>query len=301
MSNVSVLVIGEALIDRVATARGIRPQTVDHVGGSPANVSLGLARLGLSVELLAWLARDEPGLRVESVLKRAGVGIREQSWGAQSTSVAHGALDESGSASYRFDLTWDVGEDATIGDVQLVHTGSIASYLPPGADRVRRLISKARDEGALVSYDPNVRVDLIDDPERVRRQILACIAAADVVKLSEDDAGWMYGAHVGADAVLDDVLASGTSLAVITTGEHGSILATPHARVLVPSEPVVVVDTIGAGDSYMAALIAQVVRQRHPLPELSPGEIAEIGAFCAHIAAITVSRPGADPPKLAEL
>ena len=162
------LVIGEALVDVVVAVDGT---TEAHPGGSPANVAIGLGRLGRDVELLAHLADDDNGAMVREHLAASQVELAAGSLEASRTSVATAHLDESGAANYDFDLEWAIGDGAAPRpDPLVVHTGSIAAVLAPGAESVRALVSSLRD-GATVTYDPNARPSLMGSPEDARGAI----------------------------------------------------------------------------------------------------------------------------------
>ncbi|KAE8765936.1 carbohydrate kinase family protein [Georgenia thermotolerans] len=309
----TVLVIGEALIDLSEDTRSVPSAVAEHVGGSPANVALGLGRLDVDVDLLTSLAPDERGRRIAAHLEASGVALLAPSWGAARTPTAHAVLRANGAAEYTFDLTWTVPSPLRIEDhprpegaelsPAVVHTGSIASFLTPGCEAVLRLLKEARAIGAHVTYDPNVRPALIEGEAVARDRILAAAALADVVKLSDEDAAWLFGCEV--EESVRALLDLGPQLVVVTVGAEGSMLATRTEWADVPSTRVEVIDTIGAGDSYMAALIAElldrVVERHRRAGDLERWELAEIGARCAAAAAITVSRAGANPPTRDEL
>ncbi|MFD1714138.1 PfkB family carbohydrate kinase [Amnibacterium flavum] len=283
-----VLVIGEALVDIVVSARGIE----EHPGGSPANVALGLGRFGAEVTLLTAIAPDERGRAIAVHLEQSGVVILPESYSADRTSSAIATISaDDGSADYTFDVLWDPSR--TVLDIapRIVHTGSIAAFLQPGADTVRAHVRELdADE---VTFDPNIRPALIGDRIGAVATFEETAALATAVKLSDEDAAWLYP-DASADEVLDRILAIGPRLAVITRGADGAVLAIPDGRVEVAAVSVDVVDTIGAGDTYMASLIDSLLRW--PSAELTLPVVELIGGRAARAAAITVSRAGADLP-----
>lgn len=297
----SILVIGEALIDLTIDERSAPPRRDSHVGGSPANVALGLGRLGDAVELLTALAEDDGGRRIAAHLASAGVVVRPESWALDATATARARLNADGSADYDFDIRWVLPPDAALGSPSLVHTGSIATYLEPGCETSLALIRAARRRGALVTFDPNVRPGLIDDADAARARILAVAAQCDVLKLSDEDAQWLFP---GGDAI-ERLLAAGPWLVVVTAGSRGSTLAIAEERIAVPAAAADVADTIGAGDSYMAMLVHELARLAGPAAARahlrSSRALLALGSRCAAAAAITVSRHGANPPTLAEI
>ena len=250
-----VLVVGEALIDAVVKGGDV---TAEHVGGSPANVVFGLGALGHDVTLATWIGTDERGDRIAARCTAAGVRVAPGSTGAERTSVAYATLDARGQASYRFDLTWavpDIADGAAFGHV---HTGSIAATIEPGGSQVVDVVRRLRDQ-ATVSYDPNMRPTLMGSPEAVRARVEDLIALSDVVKASDEDLQWLYP-----DVRLADVVrrwgSLGPALCVITRGGDGAAYAVssaPEAEVTtVAATPTTVVDTVGAGDSFMAGLLS---------------------------------------------
>ena len=254
-SDPAVLVIGEALIDAVRRA-GSAP--AEHVGGSPANVAFGLGSLGHDVRLATWFGPDERGARIQAACAARSVRLVEGSDGAAHTSVAQATLDAQGQASYHFDLTWAVPDLAGIDPVDHVHTGSIAATIEPGGAQVLDAVRALRGRGT-VSYDPNMRPTLMGSPDEVRDRVEAIIALSDVVKASDEDIQWLYpGSHL--PDVLRAWLDTGPALAVITRGGKGALYAvrsaTPGLVTTVSARPVEVIDTVGAGESFMAGLVS---------------------------------------------
>lgn len=291
----TVLVIGEALVD-VVTRRDGR---VDEApGGSPANVALALGRLGHEPRLLTRLADDARGRAVRGWLEASGVTVTAVH--APRTATATARLDADGSATYQFDIEWSL-DGAAVGDADIVHTGSIAALMPPGAVDVARAIDGLRDI-ALVTYDPNIRPALLGDAARVVRQVEDIVATADLVKASDEDLRWLYPAREPLE-IAQAWRASGPSIVVVTSGEGGALAVAASGVATVEAERVDVIDTVGAGDTFMGALIDGLIRggyrnarARADLRGISTDEIESILRVSAHAAAVTVSRPGADPP-----
>ncbi|WP_210479248.1 carbohydrate kinase [Naasia sp. SYSU D00948] len=281
------LVIGEALVDIVRDAKGSR----EHPGGSPANVAFGLARLGVGTSLLTDLGDDERGGAVRRHLEGAGVRVLATR-PEHRTSTAEAVLDESGSAAYTFEIGWDPGLPHELPRADVLHTGSIAAFLHPGDAVVLQKMGEWR-ASATVTFDPNIRPDLVGDHETALRRFEEAAALAHVVKLSDEDASWLYP-QLAPRAVLDRILELGPELVALTAGGDGSLLATAEASTETEAPHVTVADTIGAGDSYMSALIARLATRRPG--SLTEEELADLGRFAAAAAAITVSRAGANPP-----
>jgi fructokinase len=306
VSEPRALVIGEALVDVVVHADGRREE---HPGGSPANVALGLARLGRPVDLLTWLAHDAYGARVTSHLEASGVRILTGNRSAVSTAVAMARLDERGQATYDFDLTWDLPTSWDgDGSVPLVvHTGSIATTLAPGGPEVLRQVT-ARRPGSTITYDPNARPALMGTPTQANQVVDAFVRVADVVKASDSDLEWLHPGQQP-DDVATRWARSGPAIVVVTHGDDGAFAATASGATLrLPALPVEVVDTVGAGDSFMSGLVDGLWTEgllgghrRAALRAIDVDSLRRVLERCLRIAAITVSRAGANPPRRAEL
>lgn len=286
------LVIGEALIDEVTLPNGSVSRAP---GGSPFNVAIGLSRLGVNTGLLAHLGADDDGSALAARLVSDGVaeiGLRHGS-----TSVAHATISADGSATYDFRVGWDPRPAA--GGLERtwthVHVGSFTAF----RDETRSLLERLLDgSGApLVTFDPNIRPSLIGPRDEVLARVHELARRSHVVKLSDEDADWIWPGVSLEDAV-DRLLTTGPALVVITRGDEGSLLATTDERVSLRAPRAVVTDTIGAGDSYMAALTAHVLA--HGLPT-KPADLITAGSYAQRAAAITVSRRGANPPEAVEI
>lgn len=299
-----VLAVGEALIDVVHRADG----TVDELpGGSLANVALTLGRLGRDARLVTWIGDDAHGAALRDWLAASGVTLAPGSADADRTSVATAHLDAHGAATYEFDLEWQVPARTTVdAGTRALHTGSIAAVLEPGAAAVRELVASARAT-ATVTYDPNARPALMGDPADARPRIEALVALADVVKVSDEDLAWLAP---GTDpvAVARDWLALGPAVVVVTLGGEGAVAVTATGEQRVAAPRVQVVDTVGAGDSFMGALIDGLwdadllgADRREALRAIDDATLADLLERCVAVAAITVSRAGANPPRRAEL
>jgi fructokinase len=289
-----VFVIGEALIDVVTTPEG----TIEHPGGSPANVAYGLARLGVRTGLLTSIGADRRGDALAEHLAGAGVTLLPGSHSLERTSTATATIASDGSASYAFDITWDVKPlDPALPPPKVVHTGSIASFLPPGAGRVKAMLQELHSE-CIITCDPNIRPALLGTHGEARYTFEELVHLSTVVKLSDEDATWLYP-EMALEETATHILNLGAELAVITKGSSGSLLATPATSLTIPAVKTPVVDTIGAGDSYMSALILGLITRG--AGGLAPSVLDQLGRTAATAAAITVSRAGARPPTEDEL
>lgn len=291
--TLDVIVAGEALVDIVTSAAG----TVEHPGGSPANVAYGLGRLGIETGLLTAIGDDRHGRLIRDHLDTAGVQLLPGSTSLDRTATATARIAADGSASYEFDILWDLAPITPSMLPKVFHTGSIATFLAPGAAAVRSLIRQCHGS-CLVTYDPNIRPALLGSHNEAKSIFEDLVPLTDVVKLSDDDALWLYPGTRLEDTAAR-ILGLGAKLAVITTGSSGSLLATPTTRLSIPAVTSEVADTIGAGDSYMSALILGLLNRTSD--GLAPAILERIGRTASTAAAITVRRPGANPPSLGEL
>lgn len=293
----TVLVIGEALVDVVQrTGRDPEP----HAGGSPFNVAVGLARLDVPTVLAAQIGTDRYGDGLRWELDDSEVTLAALDPVPDRTSTARATLADDGSASYQFDLTWDPAELPDPAAFEAIHVGSLGTALEPGAALVADLVVSADVLGVPVSYDPNVRLAVEADPEVWRRVFASIAPHASIIKMSDEDAAILFPGEEPADLVRR--LAADHGLAAITCGGDGAVVATAGAFTSVPPADVRVVDTIGAGDSFMAAMLAWCATYDWPTAgELDATELTDLAMYASSAAAITCSRPGADPPRTAEL
>ncbi|WP_375002917.1 carbohydrate kinase [Aeromicrobium sp. CTD01-1L150] len=298
-----ILITGEALVDVVRRPDGTSSA---HAGGSPANVAVGLGRLGLPVQLAATLADDEHGHLIRRHLASAGVELLDTLATPDRTASAVATLDGSGAASYDFDITWAPGRIVPTEPPQIVHTGSIASVLEPGADDVEDLVRRQAPT-AVVTFDPNIRPSLVPDPARARQRVATLVQLADVVKVSDEDLAWLEP-----DLQVDDVaqrwLAAGPAAVVVTLGPQGSRTYTASGSLAVPTAAENVVDTVGAGDAFMSGLIGALVQEDLTGPsgsaELRAADLAlwqRVSTVAARSAGIVVGRAGSQPPWREEL
>ncbi|MBP2436727.1 carbohydrate kinase family protein [Microbacterium amylolyticum] len=287
-----VLVVGEALIDIVESGSDVH----EHVGGSPANVALGLGRLGVNAALLTQVGDDERGKRIMSHIEGSGARILRESVDSRPTSTARARIAEDGAADYVFDIHWEALPDAAYPAPRLVHTGSIGAFAEPGAESVVELLSQIGAQE--VTFDPNIRPALVGERDDALRRFEQICGLATVVKMSDEDAAWLFPGSTP-DEVIDRTLAMGPRVVAVTLGGDGAILASAADRVRIAPVAVAVADTIGAGDTFMTSLINSVLETGSSA--LSRTDLERIGTAAARAAAITVSRAGADLPWAREL
>jgi fructokinase len=300
-------VIGETLIDEVVSDTASMRA---HVGGSPMNVAVGLARLGHPAQFVGRYGDDEYGRMIQQHLRDNSVPFPVEADGSP-TSVATARLDPAGGAAYDFQLVWDLPglagqKDRLLDGTTLLHTGSIATMLAPGADDVLALVTAAHPL-ATVTYDPNCRPTIIRDAAFARDQAERFVGLADVVKASDEDLQWLYPDRAPEESARA-WLEAGAAVVVVTRGSKGPWALCRAGQVSVPAPPTSVVDTVGAGDSFMAALVGYLVdleldgaHRRDELRRINLGQLTDLLQSAARAAAITVSRAGANPPTRDEM
>lgn len=299
--ELDVVVLGEALIDIVITSAG----AAERPGGSPANVTVALGRLGREAALVARVADDDRGGVLRAWLSASGVDLHTAG-DPERTATARAMIDERGNATYDFDIDWTLPSPVEIPAARIFHTGSVAATLAPGADEVRAAVERTRDT-ALISYDPNIRPALTGGVADARVRVEAIVALSDVVKASAEDAAWLYPG-VAPVEVAREWVALGAGLAVITDGDAGSLGVTAHATVEIPAVPTLVVDTVGAGDTFMGTLLDGILniagdttQLRAAVRALDDATLPPLLHRAAAAAAITVGREGMDPPTREDL
>jgi fructokinase len=295
------LVIGEALIDRVE-----KQGAVEHVGGSPLNVAVGLARLGRGVDFLTHIADDEPGRRIVAYLKSSGVQLVPGSITAERTPAAVATIAADGSATYAFDLQWQLSGTPEVTPPLLVHTGSIAAVREPGCLAVAALLEAYR-VSATLTFDPNVRPSLIADRAAAQARIAHLVERSDIVKVSDEDLRWINPDHEP-QRTARGWLASGPAIVVVTMGSRGAVAFCSAGDARVAADPVRVTDTVRAGDAFMVgrldalwALDLVGAERRAALRRIRLDALAAALEAAGQASAVTVSRAGAELPDRAAL
>ena len=293
----SIWVCGEVLIDVLPTG--------PVVGGGPANTAKALARLGHDVDFIDGISTDAFGDSARKELARDGVGLSLALSSDKPTCTATVTLDSQGSASYEFVIdgtaTFDFA-DSWLPDPErlkpsVLHIGTLVTIVEPASSILYKWAVKTTEFAPIV-FDPNVRSSVVSDRDKYRAAVEKWVGISSVVKLSDDDISWLYPDQSMAE-VAKGWIAAGTSLVVITRGADGIIGYTEHGFEEVESAKVAVVDTVGAGDTVGAILVEGIIN--HSVSGLQ-GQVLNAVLHRAAIAAgITVSRAGAQPPRLHEL
>ena len=300
-----IVVCGEALIDMVTTGDSSRRPTP---GGGPFNTARALARLEAPAAFLGHFSTDEFGRMLADQLAADGASLALATFGPEPTTIAVANIGGDGLAEYEFliqgtsapNLTLDMIPAELPVEVKAVHLGTLGLVLEPMASSLAALVR--REHGRrLVMLDPNIRPVLTTDPQ-YRPRLDSLISQSTIVKASDADLDWLFQ---GLDrmAAARALLARGPKMVVVTLGAKGAVGMTASAEVRVPAPAVRVVDTIGAGDAFGAALLAWLHdhgRLSRDL-RLDREELRAALEFACLVASITCTRPGADPPRRAEL
>ncbi|WP_377806484.1 carbohydrate kinase [Azospirillum sp. A29] len=306
-----ILVAGEAVIDLVERHHSDGGHVFEPViGGSPLNVSVGLARLGQPVAFLGALSGDRLGMRITAALGREGVNLRFTRRSDRPSSLVLAALDDRGVPDYTFFLAGAADFAMTEGDLPMaeacfsaIHFGSVAAFLDPTGKTLADFVA-ARRMQSVISFDPNMRPTVTPDRDATVARFNRLLPFVDILKASAEDVDWLYS-----DADLTRTVSAwsqlGPRIAVVTAGPDGAFAAIAGEVIHVPSPAVSVVDTIGAGDTFQAALLDGLASQgflsRTAIGTLDLADLRPIIERAATAAAITCSRRGADLPRAAEL
>jgi fructokinase len=299
-------VVGEALLDLVQPGAGDLYRALP--AGGPLNIAVGLQRLGHPTALMARLSTTALGARVRAFAEGAGLDLTGCIATDEQPTLAFATVDELGRASYDFyvadtaDWGWTADELTGLpASTQVVHTGSLATAVEPAASVIALWWARLAARGdLLLSFDPNVRSRLGGErPDAVAR-VERFVGLSHVVKASDEDLGWLYPDRDPVDS-LRDWSSLGPELVVLTRGAAGCVAALgAGAEGELAAPPVVVSDTIGAGDSFHAGLLSGLLDEQASSPAamatLTEDGLTRVLRRALGVAAVTCSRPGADPP-----
>jgi fructokinase len=301
-----IVVCGEALIDVVPAADGTRKPTP---GGGPFNTARALARLGAPTAFLGRLSTDAFGVMLAQQLKADGADLSLVSYGPELTTLAVAEVDGQGLAEYDFfvkgtsapNLTPEMLPARLPVEVTALHIGTLGLVLEPMATTLVELALR-EDDHRLVMLDPNIRSNLVTDAREYRDRLDGLVEHSTIVKASETDLAWLFPG-LDSEGGADRLLALGARLVLVTLGAAGAVAASSGGQVRVAAPEVDVVDTIGAGDAFGAAVLAWLHDHdalRSDL-RLDNEQLRSMLSFACLVAAITCTRVGADPPWRAEL
>ena len=307
-----ILCCGEALIDMIPTPTTAGPDGfVPHAGGAVFNTAIALGRLGAQVGMLSGLSSDMFGRQLVDGLKASHVDVSHLVVSDRPTTLAFVRL-VGGHATYDFYDENSAGRMITPGDmpalsaeVSALYFGGISLACEPGADAYADLLAR-NAEGRAVMIDPNIRPGFIKDIERYRQRLDRMLALSDIVKVSDEDLNWINPAPLSLRDKVAELLDKGPSVVILTRGGEGAMGYLANGEeVQVPAVKAEIVDTVGAGDTFNAGVLAKMSElwqlHKSALATLSPEVLTEALAYGARVAAVTVSRAGANAPWVEEI
>jgi sugar/nucleoside kinase (ribokinase family) len=296
--------VGEVIVDFVSARAGTTlseaPGFTKHAGGAAANVAVGLAKLGIRAAFIGRVGRDPFGHFLTSELRKHGVNTaRVRIDDSHRTRLAFVSRTRSGGRDFAFWESSPADEQLRSSDVDfsriarsgIVHIGSFPLLNEPARSAAFRIAEKVLRLGSIVSFDPNIRLSLWRSPGEARRNLLKMAGLASVLRLNDEEAYFLTGSRRYTHAALK-LLARGPVLVAITLGARGSYLRTNLHSAFVRGFKVPVVDTTGCGDSFLAALLFGILKNRTRIPNFSESTLESICRYANAAGALTATRPG---------
>ena len=296
-----VWVIGEVLIDLIPAGVDRKP----IVGGGPANTAKALSKLGIDTQFIDGISTDDYGQKAKDELVASGVKLDYVKYSDKPTCLAIVSLSDSGSASYEFvientatfDFTSDWLPNPQTNRPALLHIGTLATAIEPGASVLFDWAQSVAKVAPIV-FDPNIRPAVISDRKQYLAQVERWVSISSAIKVSDEDIRWLYPS-LEIEQVVNNWLAKGPSLIVVTSGDKGLAGYRVSEKISVDAVKVAVADTVGAGDTVGAILVEAIAKDG--LDTLIGVRLEMMLKRAAKAAAITVSRSGANPPTLKEI
>ena len=302
---IDVVALGEVLIDfasRSVDAAGY-PTMAALPGGAPANFLAALTRYGKKTAFLGKVGDDAFGRLLVGTVKDAGIETRGIVVDPTVfTTLAFVTFDEHGDRSFSFArkpgadtrLTWEEVDKSLIDEAKVFHFGTLSLTDEPVRSTTQKCVAYAKEQGKLITCDPNLRKPLWRSEEEAKEQILWSLQQADVVKISDDEVDFLWSCtpEEGADKLLAEF---GVSLAMVTLGPKGCLLKTKNAVCQVASPKVSPVDTTGAGDIFGGSAVCRLLELDKPFAELTAEDLRYIGAYASTAASLSTEHPGGIP------
>ena len=300
-----VVALGELLIDFASQGMDSAgyPTLAANPGGAPGNFLAALNAYGKKTAFLGKVGNDTFGHLLLKTLKGAGIetkGIVVDD--AVFTTLAFVTFDESGDRSFSFArkpgadtrLTWEEIDKSLIGEAKVFHFGTLSLTDEPVRSATRKAVAYAKEQGKLITCDPNLRMPLWRSPEEAKAQMLWSLQQADVVKISDNGVEFLWNCtpEEGADKLLREF---GVSLAMVTLGPDGCLLKTKQAAFRAACPKVHPVDTTGAGDIFGGSAVARLLELEKPISELTEEDLADIGSFAVTAASLSTEALGGIP------
>lgn len=307
---VQVVCLGELLIDFVSLESGVSleqaPAFQKAPGGAPANVAVGLARLGHQVGFVGKVGDESFGRFLAGVLEENGVDVSGLSFDAETrTMLAFVSLTREGERDFMFyrhpsadmRLTAEDIPEELIREAKIFHYGSISLISDPCRNATCHALDIARQSGSLISYDPNLRLGLWESAVQAKQEIMAGMCYADLVKINDDELGFLTGTR-DLESGAKQLLSVGPKLIIVTLGGQGSFFCSETATGMVPGNALDAIDTTGAGDGFVAGLLSGLLQYAKPGESyLFPpkAELEECCRFANAVGAIATTKRGAIP------
>ncbi|WP_093231746.1 aminoimidazole riboside kinase [Thermoflavimicrobium dichotomicum] len=295
-----VVCLGEALIDFI-------PLNRDNVimqkspGGAPANVAVGIARLGGKSVFLGKVGNDSLGKFLKETLEENQVDVRYLYLSdAERTGVVFVSYDADGDRQFEFYNSKSADQYLQEDEIQeelfqknkILHYGSISLIHEPAYSATQKAVALARKNGMLISFDPNIRLNLWGDAQRAKQVIWDQMKQVDLLKVSDEELCFLTGEEDLSQGI-QALKNWNISLVAVTCGPKGSYLFFQDTQLYIPAHPVEVVDATGAGDAYMSAMLYCINEADQRLSELTIKEIESFGKVASQSGAFAVSKKGA--------
>lgn len=305
------LICGEALFDLFGSEDPDHSLNFDaRIGGSPFNVAIGLARLGEKAAFFGGISRDALGEKLLQKLKDEQISDRYVLRSDHLTTLSLVQQNTQGHPAYTFYGANAADRMVTEDDLpdfeqspEFIHIGSYTALTDPISTALKTLVQRERSR-SLISFDPNIRPTVVPDMDLWRKNTESLVPLADIIKVSDEDLELIYPGQP-VEAIAKDWLANGAILVVVTKGKDGASAFIADREVSAPGVSVRIEDTVGAGDTFQAALLSGLntlgVNDRQTLADLDSDRVKRLMAFCTQAAAVTCSRRGADLPKWTDL
>lgn len=299
-----VVALGELLIDFASQSvdENGYPTMAANPGGAPGNFLAALNACGKKTAFLGKVGEDAFGRLLVNTMEKTGIetrGIRIDP--NVFTTLAFVTFDDGGDRSFSFarkpgadtQLTWEEMDKTLIDKAKVFHFGTLSLTDEPVKTATQKAIAYAKEQGKLITCDPNLRKPLWPGEEEAREQILWSIRQADVVKVSDEEVEflWNCSPEEGARKLLE----LGVSLAMVTLGPKGCLLQTQHARIRIPGPAVHPVDTTGAGDIFGGSAIARLLDLNKPVEALTEADLLYIARYAVTAASLSTQTIGGIP------
>ena len=300
-----VIALGELLIDfasKSVDAAGY-PTMAANPGGAPGNFLAALNAYGAKTGFLGKVGDDAFGHLLLVTLTQAGIETKGIVVDPDVfTTLAFVTFDDKGDRSFSFarkpgadtQLRWEEVDKTMIDDAKVFHFGTLSLTGEPARTTTQKAVAYAREQGKLITYDPNLRKPLWKTEEEAREQILWGLLQADVVKISDEEVEFLWNCtpEEGADKLLNEY---GVSLAMVTLGPKGCYLKTANAVCNAPGPKVSPIDTTGAGDIFGGSAVSRLLELNKPVAELTAEDLAYIGCFATTAASLSTEFVGGIP------